>query len=266
MDDYLAGLEKESENVFTLDFGRALELTSSFVLPVGDWWWVYKFVQAAVCSQAHRVELDFQGSCWSMRHDGEPVAETSIMACLEKESAAHFLAVALRNLLKEGAVEVELLTSYEGRARSCRLPSGSGWVELDTLPWGDDEGTGLLCRWGEERALLYRLQEQLQQRVAFAPVSIVLNGYPVNRPTVCLSPHPIRVWPLHDIGKDCLLAQTDTENIWCMPEAQNWSGGDGGMSWGVQPERVRLDGSLEGIPVHGFQVLGGKPGLHQIDF
>lgn len=112
-----AGGELDSEGVFTVDMGKAMEKMAQFALPhpaLG----VLKLIQSAVATGASKIEVTVSRSLLQVEHDGRPPLESDLKRLFsflfqkpsEKNRALRDLAVAVNHSLGHQVAWAEVIT------------------------------------------------------------------------------------------------------------------------------------------------------------
>ena len=209
IDSYVKSLNDEGQGTagrFTIDLERALAMTAHFSFPDRDWW-VLKFVQAAVAAGAAQIKLHFEEDQWLFRHDGDSIGRLSLLDGLGKEGPKKQMALCLRAAWQDPASEVALTTHYDGLARSMTLPGDGVWKELPTCPWGEDEGTLLICRWKGVQALTSKRIARFRDAFHLAPARVWLDRDCINDPSEGDRRVPSWLWQASSLGPRTLALQ-----------------------------------------------------------
>ena len=196
IDRYVQNLSEEGHGTagrFTIDLERALAMTAHIQFPDQDWW-VLKFVQASVAAGARDIKLRFEEDQWLLRHDGSSVGRLSLLDALGKDGSKKQMALCLRSAWQEPAESVTLVTHYGGVARSLAWPGDGVWQDLPESPWGDPEGTLLVCRWKGLQELTPRRISRFRSAFRLAPARVWLGQECVNDPREGDRRVPARAW------------------------------------------------------------------------
>jgi hypothetical protein len=263
VEGYIKGLSAEgggSAGRITVDLDRALAMTAHLSFPDRDGW-VLKFVQAALAAGASQVRLHFEEDQWFLRHDGSSVYKLNLIDGLGKEGPKKQMALCLRAAWQDPASEVALITSYAGQTCSLTLPGEGVWKELAECPWGNGDGTLLVCRWRTPQTLTPQRIRRFRDAMRLAPVPIWLDRDCINEPIEGDRRVPGFIWPAAQLEPRALaLAPANTKFLvgsadWA---AQADSSGREGLDW------RRLHDDLKAVPARGFMSLTPELGVHHI--
>lgn len=267
IDRYVQGLSEEGHGTagrFTIDLDQALAMTAHFSFPDRDWW-VLKFVQAAVAAGASEVKLHFEEEQWLLRHDGESIGRLSLLDGLGKEGPKKQMALCLRVAWQDPALEVALVTHYGGLARSLTLPGDGVWKELPECPWGEGEGTLMICRWKGVQSLTPKRIGRFRDAFHLAPARIWLNRDLVNDPLEGDRRVPSWLWRASRLGPRTLALQpagpkwklTAAEDV-CSWEAEASAQDQDTVNW------VPLHDGVRCLPAWGMVTLTPELGVHKV--
>ncbi len=267
IDRYVQGLTEEGQGVagrFTIDLDRALDMTAHFRFPDSDWW-VLKFVQAAVAAGASEIKLHFEEDQWLLRHDGDCIGRLSLLDALGKEGPKKHMALCLRVAWRDPAAEVALVTHYDGLARTLTLPGDGVWQELPECPWGDDEGTLMICRWKGVQALTPKRIARFREAFRLAPARVWLNRNLVNDPVEGDRRVPGFVWRASSLGARTFAVRPASPK-WKLTPAEEV------CSWGTEAsiqdretvDWLRLHEEVSCLPVWGMVTLTPELGVHKV--
>lgn len=267
INSYVQGLSEEGQGSggrFTIDLDRALAMTAHFSFPDRDWW-VLKFVQAAVAAGASEIKLRLEEDQWFLGHDGESIGRLSFLDGLGKEGPKKQMALCLRAAWQEPAGEVALITHYAGLARSLTLPGEGVWKELPACPWGESEGTLLICRWQGVQPLTSKRIGRFRDAFHLAPARIWLGQDCINDPQEGDRRVPSWLWQAPRLGPRTLAIQPAGPKLKVTPPEET-------CGWGCEAtaqERdsldwVRLHEGVRCLPSWGLISLTPDLGLHKI--
>lgn len=267
IDHFVQGLTEEGHGTagrFTIDLDQALAMTAHLSFPDRDGW-VLKFVQAAVAAGASELKLHFEEDQWLLRHNGGSVGRLSFLDALGKEGPKKQMALCLRAAWQDPALEVALVTHYQGLARSLTLPGDGVWQELPECPWGAEEGTLLICRWNGVQSLTPRRISRFRDAFHLAPARIWLNRELVNDPAEGDRRVPCWVWRA---------ARLEPRSLALLPASPRWmlSAPQEVCSWEAEAvvqeretlEWVELHEGLRCLPAWGMVTLTPELGSHKL--
>lgn len=267
IDSYVKGLNDEGQGTagrFTIDLDRALAMTAHFSFPDRDWW-VLKFVQAAVAAGAAEIKLRFEEDQWFLRHDGDSIGRLSLLDGLGKEGAKKQMALCLRAAWQDPASEVALISHYDGLARSMILPGDGVWKELPACPWGEDEGTLLICRWKGAQTLTSKRIGRFRDAFHLAPARVWLDRDCINDPNEGDRRVPGWLWQAPSLGPRTLAVHPASPKLKVTPAEES-------CSWGCEAQAreretldwVQLHQDVRCLPCWGWSSLTPEIGLHKV--
>ncbi|MBN9417670.1 MAG: hypothetical protein J0I12_19625 [Candidatus Eremiobacteraeota bacterium] len=265
IDRYVQNLSEEGHGTagrFTIDLERALAMTAHIQLPDPDFW-VLKFVQAAVAAGARDIKLRFEEDQWLLRHDGSNVGRLSLLDGLGKEGPKKQMALCLRGVWRDPAEQVTLMTHYNGLTRSLAWPGDCVWQELPECPWGDQQGTLLVCRWKGVEELTPRRIARFRNAFRLAPARVWLDRECVHDPREGDRRVPGWVWLAPSLSPRTLAILPASSRL-LVGKAQDpcdWSAGGGEqdqLDWCELHEETRC------LPCWGMLTLTPEVSRHQL--
>ena len=267
INSYVQALSEEGQGSggrFTIDLERALAMTAHLSFPDRDWW-VLKFVQAAVAAGARQIKLRFEEDQWFLGHDGDNIGRLSLLDGLGKEGPKKQMALCVRAAWQDPADQVALITHYQGLARSLTFPGDGVWQNLPACPWGEEEGTLLICRWKGVQTLTSQRIRRFRDAFHLSPALIWLDRDCINEPGEGDRRVPGWLWQAPALGPRSLALEPRSPRV-KVTAPQEF------CSWGLEASLQERDGldwlqlhpGVRCLPCWGFVTLTPDLGVHQV--